>query len=421
LKTLAKDSEGTFRQRFTDSLAIPIWFATALGIFLWPWLYPLGLVALAVMFRESVHRLLIGATGLGALIVVFGSSGQFYYFGSDLIQPETSATAMLFSLFLALGVHLCTRQDNQPEVQTNQRLWLLICTAAIFLLLIRFQNGIPLFSGDSTRLQGILSISPILGLLSGILPIATSFSRAPATKVAAALKIVLLVLVLGTGSRLLFTAVAIGFLSSFLSNSKTRPRFNNLALSIVLLLGIIATLVFVFNSRTESVITVVFSSRMAEVSYFHELVNQIFGPSLYLSARNGLSFFELMLSGSIRPPNGFTLGSIYNILGSGEDPERWLTSAVGLQVSQNGPTATPIWSGLNLDFGLVVANLLAMLIGYLIASFKVRNPELAPWFGFAIIFSSYGSYLLSTQFLASTALIIALKKFQSIRSKAALT
>ena len=111
--------------------------------------------------------------------------------------------------------------------------------------------------------------------------------------------------------------------------------------------------------------------------------------------------FELVQSGGLKPPGGFILGGLGHTLGVTQDPELWLTQALGFDPDSIGATATPIWAGSTLDFGST-AIIVALAVGVLLGVWSQRMPALSPWFSFGIVLSSYGSYLVSVQFLTAT-------------------
>jgi hypothetical protein len=270
---------------------------------------------------------------------------------------------------------------------------------AIGLLLFRLSSGIPIIEGDAARLQSVSSINPYLGLASGTLPIVSAFIARKGRLVYAA-QLVMVILVFGTGSRLLLAAVIVGFVSrsSVFRGGPVALR-NRIYVGVIGVIGLFA-LLRIYALRTEASIVDTFASRAVEIGGFSGFLTQVLGPSLYYSARNGPVMYELLQKYDLNPPGGFIGGGIANAFNFGTDPERWLTNALGLQISNVGAVATPIWSGASADFGWPQSLLVALVLGLALSLWVRRFPGVILWASFGIVLSFYGSYLVSAQFLA---------------------
>jgi hypothetical protein len=88
-----------------------------------------------------------------------------------------------------------------------------------------------------------------------------------------------------------------------------------------------------------------------------------------------------------------------------DDPERWLTGALGLTVRSVGAIATPIWSGANADFGAWGSLIFALAMGICVTVLCRVIVGSEVWMSIAIVFSFYGSYLVSAQFIGATILM----------------
>jgi hypothetical protein len=388
-------------------LGIPLWaVATVLN---WalpsdPWWALFGIAAL--LARRS-SRTLVTALFISAVITWYGASGVVPYLGVSAIPDRSLALALNFFLFASLGAFLVG--GSSPQAQRDRHLgrsWTLLAFAAIALLLTRFAvSGVPILLGDAGRLAGVANLSAVIGLASGALPIAVAFLPHVPSAASIWLKVVLAVLVFATASRLLLAAVLIGFLvrSPLLRRGSSAAQRYIFAAGIGL---IVLLIIRVYALRTSDLTSGIFSGRTSTVGGFAGLVTEILGPSLYFASRNGLVVYELMRTGSFSPPGGFIIGGLANAVASGSDPERWLTQALGFDVVSVGAIATPIWSGATVDFGPAGAAVFAALLGAFLMTWARKAPFITVWIAFAVVLSSYGSYLVSAQFIASSALMM---------------
>lgn len=391
--------------------AVTAWLFSVLITWAAPDAYPtvsIGLLVLAI--ASAGQRSVIWAIFGGSLLILFGTSGTVEYFGVNIISSRSAATAMVFAAFMGLGAFLIQRPAKASPRQFvgSNRLTLVLSLLACVLLLLRYTSGVPLLSGDSGRLSGVALINPYLGLVSGVLPIVVTFSAGNRTRMVTGLHVLLILLVLGTGSRLLLGAVVLGFLarSSFGSWKSLRFR-SRVYLAVVGALGVFGV-IRIYAIRTDQSIVETFAARAGNLSGIAGTLVNWFGSSIYFSSRNGPVMFELMQKYHLNPPHGFILGGILNVLRLGDDPERWLTASLGLDLSAVGAVATPIWSGATRDFGVPFALIFALALGGVI-SFAIRQfPELSLWAAFSVILSFYGSYLVSAQFLLSSVLLVIL-------------
>lgn len=348
---------------------------------------------------------------IGAVVVLYGSSGQASYLGLTTIRPETSTSALTIMAVMALGVFLSTsagqRVERRAPRMISHRVWVTLAVFAIALLLLRFTSGIPVLAGDAGRLASVASVSPLVGLASGVLPIVVAFLPTPTSKLVTALKILITLLVVGTASRLLLAAVVIGFVvrsKAFQSARGLGPR-----LALAATVGVVALAVLrIYYVRTDTAIIESLSSRAIGVDGFVGYVNSVLGPSLFFAARNGLVAYEISEYGALVPPGGFIVGGLANALSIGSDPERWLTQALGLDVVTTGAVATPIWAGALRDFGLPGALIFALAAGVLMGLWLRTVPELTVWLAFGVVLSAYGSYLVSAQFVAASVILTGL-------------
>lgn len=368
-----------------------------------------AIVPLLLMTTTKNHRPLLAACLIGNLLMIFGSVGEVEFLGYLTIAPSTPAFAVAFSNTMAIAIYAVSKRSAPSWPYDSVRLTpskvhvALLCSAIAFLL-IRFTAGIPILQGDASRLSGLLTVNPYLGLLSGIVPIAASFLSSKKSTLVFALKILVVVLVLGTASRLLLGAVLIGLVTSstFLQGKRSgKSRFYLVGAGLVTLVSMTK----VYAARTAEGIQQVYESRIQNLGGITGWVSDIVGPSVFYAARNGLVVHEILMDNDIRPPAGFISGSLLHSLNLGANPELWLTSAIGFDVISVGAIATPIWSGAQADFGNLGSILIAAVMGTMLATILRRVPNLQYWFAFGILLSFYGSYLVSSQFMAATILI----------------
>lgn len=397
------------------ALAVVLWIAAVLLIQFAPGAGPAALVPIALMASLGRQRLISSAVLVSALVTVYGASGIVQYFGLTTINDQTLATAMMFHLFFSLGAFLGAGSARSLPTRyspTLKRVWIVIASVAITVLVARFAlTGVPLFGGNSGRLAGVAGLPPLFGLASGGFPILTAYIPSGKGKPQTILKAAVALLVFGTGSRLLLAAVILGFVYQAVNARQEAPlgrrARRGTVLAVIGILALVFAVVSVYDLRTDEGAAVLWEGRVTGVDGLSGVVTGVLGPSLYLAARNGLVVFEMMQSGAYHPPHGFIWGGIGNTFGVVPDPERWLTVALGLDVTSAGAVATPIWSGAWNDFG-PASTLLAFFLGWSLARWTHRFPSLAPWAAFAIVLSSYGSYLVSAQFVITSLLLTAI-------------
>lgn len=367
-------------------------------------------VPLFLFFVRPTFRPLFAACFLGNLLMLFGSAGEVEFLGHLEVSASTTSASIVFSnvmavvLFITPGVRPRSESRLKPgSISTATHVGIL--AVAILLLMLRFLGGIPLLQGDSGRLTGLLSTNPYLGLFSGILPIAASFLSSKKSQLVVVLKLVVLILVIGTASRLLLGAVLVGLVTS---SPLVRGGLSVKARIYLFFAGLITIFAVtkIYSARTAEGIQKIYEYRVSNIGGIAGWVTDLIGPSIFYAARNGLVIYEIVMNGDLRPPNGFIFGGILRVVNLGTDPEIWLTSALGFNVLSVGAIATPIWAGAHSDFGAPGACLIAALFGA-IFSFAVRNiPELEYWAAFGILLSFYGSYLVSTQFIGASIIIV---------------
>lgn len=366
-------------------------------------------VPLLLMLTTKNFRPLQAACLLGNILMVFGSSGEVEYLGYLTIAQSTSAFAIVFSNVMAISIYSMSRggvtSRPLPTVQViPSALHVSLLVGSAFFLLARFTAGIPILQGDASRLSGLLTVNPYLGLVSGVLPIAAAFLTSKKSKLVLLLKILIVILVLGTASRLLLGAVLVGLVTSsslLRSRGAGKGRLYLTAAGILTLFSVTK----VYAARTADGIQQVYENRLQNLGGIARWISDLVGPSIFYAARNGLVVHEILIDNDITPPNGFIFGGLIHALNLGTDPELWLTSAIGFNVTAVGAIATPIWSGAHADFGVLGGLVVASVIGLLLALILRRIPNLLYWFSFGILLSFYGSYLVSLQFLAATMVV----------------
>jgi hypothetical protein len=366
-------------------------------------------VPLMLMLTSKNFRPLQAACLLGNLLMLFGSTGEVEYLGYLTITPSTPAFAISFSNVMAIAIYTVSRRSvtsrQLPSVQpTPSAVHVSLLVGSALFLLLRFTAGIPILQGDASRVSGLLTVNPHLGLVSGVFPIAASFLTSKKSKLVLFLKILMVILVLGTASRLLLGAVLVGLVtSSSLLQSRGSGK-NRLFLTVAGIL-VLLSVTKVYAARTADGIQQVYENRIQNLGGIAGWISDLIGPSIFYAARNGLVVHEILIDNDITPPNGFISGGLIHALNLGTDPELWLTSAIGFNVTTVGAIATPIWSGAHADFGVLGGLVVASVIGLLLALVLRRVPNLLYWFSFGILLSFYGSYLVSLQFLAATIVV----------------
>ncbi len=368
-------------------------------------------VPLLLLLTARSLRPILGACLVGNLFMLFGGTGEVEFIGYLIISPDTTTKAICFSNALATTVYVLSQNESFSSGTKLDRLrgvsvslHVAVLIMAILLLLVRFTSGIPLLQGDAGRLSGLLTVNPYLGLASGVLPIAASYLVSKGSAKVAVLRIFLVVLVVGTGSRLLLAAVLLGMVMSspfMRQRLGGRKRFYLLAAGVIALVAITR----IYAARTEEGIQQIYASRIDNLDGPAGFVSDLLGPSLFYAARNGLVVSEILQNKDLQPPGGFIIGGLLHAFNFGADPEKWLTAAIGFDVNSVGAVATPVWAGANADFGQFGSVFLAVLIGAVMTLVLRRVPELEFWFAFGILLSFYGSYLVSAQFVAASLLI----------------
>lgn len=376
-------------------------------------------VPLIFAWSSQAGRALHLACAAGVLVTLYGAAGTVSYLGVTTINSNTVAYAVAFAGFLSTGIFLGLGVFAPVPVgsgHVGRTTRLLIGAVACLALLVRFRNGVPLLQGDEGRLASVASENPYIGLASGVLPITFAFLRG-ADWATWAFRIAILVLVLGTGSRLLLAAVVIGVVSSTGANLNQLPARSRVFLVVAVIAGVTAVLQ-VYSYRTSEEIVGAYSARAAVLTGPAGVVTDAIGPSLFYGSRNGLTVYQLMEARNLHPPGGFITGGIGAVFRFNDDPERWLSGALGLDVTETGAIATPVWSGARRDLGLVPSLVFALMLGAAIARWARPSVALRAWAAFAVALSFYGSYLVSTQFvLASFTLTIVLARFPAILFK----
>lgn len=394
---------------FAVSISFVVWMAAVVANIAVPDQHGWALIGLCALLVSSRRKWIVAAFIVGAILTLYGSAGSVSYLGVTEIKNSTVATALNFFLFGALGSWAVSQKtivakDSRPI----GRLWTVIAFSAIAVLLIRFAiGGIPILQGDAGRLGGVASLPTALGLASGALPIALAFTRSVPSRFRTVLKIMLIVLVFATASRLLIAAVLLG-LASQSRWFKRKFSVKQLISVVVVAATIVVAVLRIYALRTDATIAETFTGRVANLDGVAGLVTDLIGPSLYFAARNGLVIFETVTDATLHPPSGFIFGGVQNALLLGSDPERWLTIALGFDLRSVGAIATPIWSGATIDFGIFGAAAAAVAFGAICGAWGRRMPIVLPWIAFAIVLSSYGSYLVSSQFITSSMLIVLL-------------
>jgi hypothetical protein len=365
-------------------------------------------VPLLLLLATDRFRPLLAACFLGNLLMVFGSVGEVEFLGYLTISAFTPVVALTFSNVLSLTVFFMSkfgsRIPRQPVQRIPQQLHVVILVVSMALLLVRFTSGIPILQGDASRLSGLLTVNPYLGLLSGIVPIAAAFLNSGKSRLLTALKIAVLLLVVGTASRLLLAAVLVGLVTSSALVTEKQTRRTYVYVIGTALLTVLA-ITKIYTARTAEGIQQAYEYRIGNVGGIVGFISDIVGPSIFYAARNGLVVNEILMNDDARPPGGFIGGSLLHAINLGQNPELWLTSVLGFDAESVGAIATPIWSGAVADFGLGGGVLAAAVMGLALTLALRFVPSLQYWFAFGVLLSFYGSYLVSSQFLAASLLI----------------
>ncbi|WP_207840719.1 hypothetical protein [Williamsia soli] len=384
-----------------------------------PAIFDLPLAGLAVLcplvFAITFKRLrpLYLAIFVGCSLTWLGTAGQLSYLGVSSISSESFRFALLFGIVLAaiiaiLGSLRSGSRSKAYGIEVSTRSHVFLLMLALLLLANRLSSGIPLLQGNEARLQSVASESPIMGIALGSAVISAAFLRSSPRASIGALQILLVIMTLGTASRLLIVAVLLGVATGYLGHLN---RFSGIARSLVAASAgfvVLGAALLTYGARTEGRLEAIQSERANAIGGFAGFFNETLGPSLYLSARNGLSVNELIQSGGLQPPGGFIIGGATKSLGlSGgfADPERWLTTALGFSVDSTGAIATPIWSGALSDYGFLGGLLLAAVVGALCVLYVDFVPGSVVWLSVGIVFSFYGSYLVSAQFIGASLLL----------------
>lgn len=366
-------------------------------------------VPLLLFVSAQALRPLLGACLAGNSLMLYGSTGEVEFLGRLIIEPSTTAAAILFSNTLAVTVYVmsCRRRLEKVAARTPIPIsvHIFLLSLASILLLTRFTGGIPVLQGDSGRLNGVLTTNPYLGLFSGVMPIAAAFLNSKKSKIVLALKVLVIVLVVGTASRLLLGAVLVGFISSsriVRGGLSAKARFYLAVAGI----GTIFAVTKIYSARTAEGIQQIYESRLGQIGGFPGWLSDIIGPSLFYAARNGLVIHEIVSDNHLNPPNGFVWGGLLRVLNLNIDPEIWLTTAIGFNVSAVGAIATPIWAGAHADYGMLGTCLVALACGLVFSLVLLKVPELEYWISFGILLSFYGSYLVSSQFIVASGIVL---------------
>lgn len=374
----------------------------------WLWLAAQAPLWLILGFA-STGRTVICAAWAGANLTLVGALGSISYLGIVQIDEMTIALAVAFCSVFAVGVQSVSRRLEADRDRTGvatsvatHHVWL---AAAVVLLGSRFVHGVPLLLGNQARLDGVAQVPALLGLCSGSIAIAAAFLRSDRRISTIVLQLILVLLVLGTASRLLFLFVAIGLLTSGGSNEH-RESFNRTgrtgvlrAASVSASLGVVA---LIYRYRTPDLDRVVEKARATQLPPVAEQISEWFGTGIFLSARNGAAVYDVINSLGLEPPNGFIGGGLLNGVFLGQitsDPERWLTVQLGFSTSSVGATATPVWAGAAADFGLCGAIVFALLMGVVVGSICRVFPSIRVWLALVSVLSFYGSYFVSAQFI----------------------
>lgn len=371
------------------------------------------------MLTTEIFRPLLAACLLGNLLTLYGSVGEVEFLGYLTISASTPSVGIMFSNAMAITIFIMskTRLGKSlplPVREIPPRVHAALLVLSIALVLIRFTSGVPIFQGDASRLEGLLSVNPYLGLLSGVVPIGAAFLTSTGSKAIFTLKMVLLILVVGTASRLLLAAVLIGLVTS----SPVVMRKHNVKGRIYLVCASVLTVLAItkiYAARTAVGIQQVYEYRINNIGGLVGWISDVIGPSIFYAARNGLVVHEILMRSDSRPPEGFVVGGLLHALNLGENPELWLTTELGFDAISVGAIATPIWSAAVADYGPVMAMGVALLIGICLTCALQWAPNLQYWFAFGVLLSYYGSYLLSSQFLSASFFIAVIVAWNSAR------
>lgn len=387
--------------------------------------YPVAAAILAVFllaWRADVFRTLYLCIGFGMCLAWWGSQGAVAYLGVVDLSESALTYAVLFGWVLcgALAIgssftrSLQRRTGSSGGVIVHPGIHLALLLIAIGLLLVRLSSGIPLLQGNESRLAEVADSSPLLGIGVGAFSISSAVCCSPARgslrAILSVLQVLLILLVLGTASRLLIVVV---LLCVLLNSRSSISRFLGIrevwvtATSVVL--GVVISK-FVFDIRSSASNAESESVRISNVGGVGGWLNNVFGSSFYWASRNGLTVADLTLNGDLKPPGGFTFGSLLKalrVLPKGTpEPERWLTVALGFSEQSVGAVATPLWAGVRADFGFVGGLLAAVGLAFILLALDRLIPGACAWFGLALLFSFYGSYIVSLQFIFATALLL---------------
>lgn len=358
-----------------------------------------------ILFMAPLARPVVFAAWAGSNLTYIGSVGAVSFLGTTEVSEGSIVQAVLFANSFAVAYYVWVRRcmNIRFGVMVSSRVQLCMLLIACALLMARFVGGVPLLAGNEARLSGVLSVSPLLGLASGSFAIAAAYVRAPRSNLTVFLGILLVVLALGSGSRLLFLVVVVGLGCSYYPQSDGYKRF---VYSLGFTSCIALALFGVYRLRSSDLAQRLETSKLDALTGLAGWFAEVVGPGVFLSARNGLAVSELIQAHHLAPPNGYIIGGLLNSARMGVDPERWLTTALGFTELEVGAVATPIWSGLvgDLGFGLLFI-LGSAVFGCTVGFLTKIIPGSAPWFAVSTAMSFYGSYFVSAQFLAATMLL----------------
>lgn len=353
-------------------------------------------------------RALLAGAGVHNVFVWLGTLGTFQFLGTWTIPTEQACIGMLFGNLVAImgtGTHLST------DPFKDRALFAPAALVALLLLAPRLASGIPLLQGDQARLSAVQSINPYIGLLGGCAAIVAAFLPRRRIPTDQALYLLLVLVAALLSSRLLLIAVIVGGLSSSTLRGRLSARLQPggrtwLRLSVyavVLIVGFLA----VYSLRTATEVKAAATNRFAASSTPLQAAVDVVGPGLFLSMRNGHAVYVRLAEASVAPPDGYVQGSLLANVGLAENPELWNTRQLGFDVGSVGAVATPMWAALALDHGVAGVIVGGILVGSIYRTSRRRSLIAGRWMALGIALSSYGSYLLSLQFLVvMTALLI---------------
>lgn len=367
-----------------------------------------------LIFIVCVHqyRLLQIAVWVGCCLTWLGSVGSVGYLGISSVKAEIFQSAVQFSLVLSVSIFALSFKSkidvSSVGVRTSTKVhrWMLVFGCS--LLAVRLSSGIPLLAGNDVRLENVLTTSPVMGVLLGSVVITAAFLKSPVTTSIGLLQVLLAVMAVGTASRLLVVAVLLGIATGYVSEISEKFSVPTWVVGASVSLTCIAASVLVYSFRTDTRTQGLNAQKTSDIGGFADVFNNWFGSSLFLSSRNGLVVAGIVEDRGLHPPLGFIFGGLSKSTGlasSIDDPERWLTGALGLTVRSVGAIATPIWSGANADFGAWGSLIFALAMGICVTVLCRVIVGSEVWISIAIVFSFYGSYLVSAQFIGATILM----------------